>query len=156
MIQFYQMCIQATKAHLSYHETFPQAGLALAYFCVTCIGRHGDIDYALQVHQAAKNLLDLHGDAYTIGRGLAISGLFVSHLSEPLRENFDNFYDAIEDSLISGDKHQMLNSVGGVAALKLYCGDNIVEVDSYCSTAAEDFGDWTNDLRGGTVVLGCR
>lgn len=156
MVQFYQMCIQATKTHLSYPETFPQAGLALAYFSVTCIGRHGDIDYALQVHDAAKRMLAEHGDAYTIGRGLAISGLFISHLSEPLRDNFEYFYAAIEDSQISGDKHQMLNSIGGIAALKLYSGDYLADIDSYCSSAPEDFGDWTADLRGGTVVLGSR
>ena len=156
LAQLYQMCIKAAKALLTYTKTFPQIGLALAYLSTICIGRHGDIDYALQIHDASTELLNLYGDSYTIGRGLALSGLFVAHLREPLKDTADLFYSAIDNALLSGDKHQMFLSVGGVAALKLYSGDHLGEIESYCANAPEDFGNWAQDLRGGTTIIGCR
>ena len=155
-LQLYQMCVQAAKAHLKFSTTFPQVGLALAYLAVVCIGRHGDVDYALQMNDASTQLLNLYGDAYTVGRGLAVSGLFIAHLREPLKETADLLYTAIDNALLSGDKHQMLLSVGGVASLRLFSGDHLGEVETYCTSAPEDFADWAQDLRGGTTIIGCR
>ena len=123
---------------------------------VTCVARHADISFAVQIHDASTRLLEVYDCSYTIGRGLAVSALFMAHLRSPLRDNLELYYNAIDHSLISGDKHQMLLSVGGIAAIKLFCGEDLGEVDGYCSTAPEDFGDWTKDLRGGTTVIGCR
>ncbi|KAL9126028.1 MAG: hypothetical protein Q9217_004849 [Psora testacea] len=153
---FYQMCIQAAKAHLTYPETFPQAGLTLSYFVATCIGRHADIPFAIQIDEASTQLLDLYGCSYTIGRALAVSALFVAHLRSPIRENAELYYRAIDNGLASGDKHQMLLSVGCIAAIKLFSGDELSEIESYCSSTLDDARDWERDLRGGTMIIGCR
>ena len=150
------MCIYAAKAHMTFPRTFPQAGLALAYLTLMCIGRHGDIDFGLRIHDASTELLKASGDSYAIGRGLALSGIFVAHLRHPLRDILEIFHSAIDNALVSGDKHQMLLSVSGIAAYKLYAGDNLSEVESYCASAPEDLGDWVHDLRGGTAIIGCQ
>ena len=157
LTQLYQMCIYAAKAHMNYPNTFPQIGLALAYFTLASTGRHGDFDFAFQMHDATTQLLNNYGDSYAIGRGLALSGIFVAHLRHPLGETVELFYAAIDKALVSGDKHQMLLSVGGIAALKLYTGDHLAEVEAYCANAPESFGDdWAQDLRGGTFLIGCQ
>ena len=153
---FYQLCIHAAKAHLFYDETFPQIGLALAYFAITIVGRDGDISYALRIGEAAKELQGRYGDVYTAARFRAISGLFINHLTSPLRETAEPIYTAIEDSILSGDKHALLSCVGGVGMIKLFSGDNIGEIDSYLVTMTEDYGDYSRDLRGGAFVVGCR
>lgn len=150
------MCTQAAKKLLTFDQLFPQIGLVLAYFSITCIGRHGDIALANVLDDASKHLLDLHGDGYILGRGIAVSTLFMGHIVMPLRETYDYYYAAIDQSMVSGDKHQMLLSVGGVATTKFYCGEHLAEVDSYCSNAPEDFPFWEQDLRGGTFLIGCR
>ena len=153
---FYQLCIHAAKTHLIYKETFPQIGLALAYFAITIIGRDGDISYALRINSVSKTLHERHGNVYTAARFRAISGLFIDHLTCPIRETAEPIYAAIDDALISGDKHAMLSCVGGVATIKLFSGDNLGEIETYCLAATEDFGDYSKDLRGGAFVLGCR
>ena len=106
--------------------------------------------------EASKYLDDRFGDAYTTGRHLAISSLFVNHLTVPVRETIMPLYSAIDDSLVCGDKHLMLSCVGSLATIKLLSGDSISEVEAYCSTGPEEFGDWTKDLRSGTWLMGCR
>ena len=39
----------------------------------------------------------------------------------------------------------------------IFVGDDMGEVESYCAVAPEDFaGDWTQDVRGGTCLIGSR
>ncbi|KAG8528248.1 uncharacterized protein KY384_007165 [Bacidia gigantensis] len=153
---FYQLCVQAAKMQLTYHQTCSQSGLALGYFSTAIVVRHGDIAYALQMYEASQKLLDLNKDPYTHGRGLAVGGLFMGHLSSPLRETAEILYACIDYSQVSGDKHLMLIGIAGVACIKLCSGDNMSDVETYCTIAAEDFGDWTCDLRGGVFIVGCR
>ena len=115
-----------------------------------------DIGYALQVYDLSKALLDINGDPFTHGRGLAVGALLIGHVISPLQETADLYYSCIDLSFVSGDKHLMLNGVGGVATMKLCSGHNMSDVEMYCSVASEDFGDWSSDLRGGTFVMGCR
>ena len=144
------------KSHVSHKETFPQIGLVLGYFAITITGRDGDIAYALQIHKASKLLNDRCGDAFTTGRHLALSSLFIYHLTTPIGNTAEHLYAAIDESLISGDKHLMLSCIGSVATIKLFSGENVGEVDAYCSTAPEDLGDWAKDLRSGAWIVGCR
>lgn len=110
--------------------------------------------FGLQMNDLSKELLRLHGDSYLRGRGLAISAIFISHLSSPLRSLFDVLEESIDHSLVSGDKHTFLLCVASIALNKFYIGDNMADIESYVGVAAEDFGDWANDMRGGVFLTG--
>lgn len=108
------------------------------------------------MNDLSKELLKLHGDSYLRGRGLALSALFISHLSSHLRDLFEVFEESIDHSLVSGDKHLFLLSVGSVALHRLYIGDDVADIESYVGVAAEDFGDWASDMRGGVFLTATR
>lgn len=140
--------------HLTSPGTFSEIGLGFAYFAII-VSRDDDISFGLQMHDLSKQLLKKFGDSYILGRGLAVSALFIAHFSSPLRGHFALLEEAIDQSLISGDKHVFLLSVGNIALHRLYIGDDMADIESYSSIATEDFGDWatiTMDMRGGVFL----
>ena len=154
---FYQMTLQMMEMHISSSGTFPQIGLGCMYFAMTSIIRSADIPFALRMRTKAMTLLIQYEASYTLGRGLGISGLFIAHLLTPIREHANILEEAIDHSLISGDKHLFLLSVGGIAMSRIFIGDDMAELESYCAFAPEDFtGDWIKDVRGGTFLLATR
>ena len=50
----------------------------------------------------------------------------------------------------------MLFSYGSIALNKLYIGDGMADTEAFCSFAAEDFGDWSLDMRGGVLLTAVR
>ena len=85
-----------------------------------------------------------------------MTALFTAHLSSPIRTHFEILEEAIDHSLISGDKHVFLLCVGTIAMHRLFIGDDMADIESYCSIGPEDFGDWTSDMRGGVVLTATR
>lgn len=129
---------------MTHPSTFSQVGLGFSYYALVCISRSDDSSFGLQMHDLSKQLLTQHGDPYTLGRGLAVSALFIAHLCTPMREHFDALQEAIDHSIVSGDKHVYLLSVGSIALLRLCLGGNMVDIEAFCSVGAEDFGDWAS------------
>ena len=95
-------------------------------------------------------------DSFTLGRGLAISAFFVSHISVPVHQHLDVFNEAIEHALACGDKHVFLFSAGSLALSRLYIGADMFETECACDSSTEGFGDWTADMRGGVLLTAVR
>ena len=140
------------QTHLACPATFSQAGVGFAYLAVIAIGRNADLSFGLQMYDISKQLLHQYGDSYSIGRGLTISAVFIAHFCNHIRSQLDILEEAIDLTSITGDKHTMLFSFGSIALNKLYIGDDMADIESYCSIAAEDFGDWSLDVRGGVLL----
>ncbi len=150
--KFYQLVLKMVEYHLSHPETFSQASVGFAYLAIISIGRGTDPSFGLQMHDISKQLLSQSGDSYTIGRGLTLSAIFIDHLCTPVRNQIFILEEAIDNSMVSGDKHTYLFSVGSIALCKIFVGDDMAGIESYCATAAEDFGDWSSDVRGGVLL----
>lgn len=129
---------------MTHSSTFSQVGIGFSYFALVCISRSEDLSFGLQMNDLSKQLLSQHGGSYTLGRGLAVSALFIAHLCTPMRSHFDALEEVIDHSLVSGDKHVYLLTVGYIALQRLFCGDNMAEIEVFCSVGAEDFGDWAS------------
>ena len=129
---------------MTHPSTFSQVGLGFSYFAFVCISRSEDPFFGLQLYDLSKQLLSQHRGPYTLGRGLLVSALFITHLCTPVREQFDALEEAIDHSIVSGDKHVYLLSVGSIALWRLYIGDDMAEIENFCSIGAEDFGDWAS------------
>ena len=85
-----------------------------------------------------------------------MTGGFTEHLRTPMREHLTILEEAIDLSLAVNDKHLYLYAVGLSALGQLYIGCSMIEIESYCSTMSENFGNWKSDLRGGVVVTSVR
>ncbi|KAL8738172.1 MAG: hypothetical protein Q9181_000985 [Wetmoreana brouardii] len=139
------------------HEnSFPQMGLGFCYFAMISVIRKSDIRFAIRCEDCGQKMLEQYKDSYTYGRGLALNAMFVESFRSPIREHIPIFEESIEHAQVSGDKHLLLLATGMIASCRLWQGDDMAEIENYCMYAAEDFGDWSKDVRGGTYLTAVR
>ncbi|KAL8819512.1 MAG: hypothetical protein Q9223_002076 [Gallowayella weberi] len=153
---FYQVASTMLHQHMIHESSFPQMGLGFCYFAMIAVMRKADIRFAVQCQNIGQRMLEQHQDSYTFGRGLALRAMFVDHFRYPIRDGIAVFEEAIQHAQVSGDKHLFLTATGLIASCRLFQGDDMVEIENYCNFAAEDFGDWSKDLRGGTYLTAVR
>lgn len=146
MVDYHQRC----------SSTFHQSGLGFAYLSLVVMGRFGNLSFGSQLHDISQKLLRRSNDPFTIGRGSTLITCFIAHILSPLRDHMPIFEEVMDQSLMCGDKHVFLFSVAGLAFCKLSLDVDMAEVESFCNTAPEDFGEWAGDLRGGVLVTAVR
>jgi len=144
------------EQHLVHPATFSQTSIGFTYLAIISVGRSADPSFGLQVHHISRQLLSQYGDSYTVGRGLTLSAVFVAHLCAPVQNQIDTLEEAIDHSMVSGDKHTYLFAVGSIALCNIFVGADMSGIESYCAIAAEDFGDWSSDMRGGVLLTAVR
>lgn len=142
--------------HMIHENMFPQMGLGFCYFAMIAVVRKSDIPFAIQCEDCGRRMLAEYKDSYTYGRGLALNAMFIESFRSPIREHISIFEEAIQHAQVSGDKHLLLLSHGLIASCRLWQGDDMAEIENYCMYAAEDFGDWSKDVRGGTYLTAVR
>ncbi|KAL8691027.1 MAG: hypothetical protein Q9218_003665 [Villophora microphyllina] len=153
---FYQVASTMLHQHMIHETMFPQMGLGFCYFAMVAVIRKSDISFAIQCEDCGRRMLEEYKDSYTYGRGLALNAMFIKGFRSPIREHIPIFEESIQHAQVSGDKHLLLLAHGLIASCRLWQGDDMAEIENYCMYAAEDFGDWSKDVRGGTYLTAVR
>lgn len=130
-----------------------QAGLGYCHLGTISVSRFKEIDFGLYLGEIGRKLLQSHEDAWSQGRGYAVYVLFLGHYRTPLRQLLPSLEDALEFSYNSGDRTISLLSIGLMAAYRLFCGQDVAELELFCRYAPEEFNGWENDIRGGTIIV---
>ncbi|MCJ1382478.1 hypothetical protein MMC17_005591 [Xylographa soralifera] len=152
---FHQMAAKLVWVYLN-HGTFVQIGAGFLYLAMVAISRFSDMQFGHKLHTTGMQLLRRFNDPYTLGRGLTLSYLMVSHYLTPIGEHVMDLEEALDYTLASGDKIVSLLTVGCLAGSRLFLGFDMADIESFCGYAAEDYGDWTLDLRGGISLMAVR
>ncbi|KAL9602694.1 MAG: hypothetical protein Q9219_001684 [cf. Caloplaca sp. 3 TL-2023] len=153
---FYQVASTMLHQHLIHETTFHQIGLGFCYFGMISIIRKSDIRFAIQCQDIGRRILEQYKEPYTYGRSLALNAMFIESFRSPIRDHIPIYEEAIAYAHASGDKHLLLLATGLIATCRLWHGDDMAEIENYCNFAAEDFGDWSSDVRGGTYLTAVR
>ncbi|KAL8712617.1 MAG: hypothetical protein Q9220_003148 [cf. Caloplaca sp. 1 TL-2023] len=153
---FYQVASTMLHQHMIHDTMFSQMGLGFCYFAMISIMRKSDIPFAIQCEDLGQRMLEQYKEPYTYGRGLALNAMFIEGFRSPIRSHIPLFEEAIQYGQVSGDRHLFLLSTGVIASLRLFQGDDMGDIEGYCNFAAEDFGDWSKDVRGGTWLTAVR
>lgn len=142
--------------HLIRDHTYHQMGLGFCYFGLIAIMRKSDIRFAIKCQDIGRMILEQYQDPYTYARSLALSAMFVEGFRSPIREHVPMFEESVEYAHVSGDKHLLLLAIGMIASCRMWQGEEMADIENYCNFAAEDVGDWSKDLRGGTYLTAIR
>ncbi|KAL8784021.1 MAG: hypothetical protein Q9213_004209 [Squamulea squamosa] len=153
---FYQVASTMLHRHMIQEASFSQMGLGFCYFAMIAVVRKSDIPFAIQCQDIGQRMLEHHKDSYTYGRALALRAMFTDGFRIPIRDHIPIFEESIQHAQVAGDKHTYLFTTGLIASCRLYQGDDMTEIENYCVFAAEDFGDWSRDVRGGTYLTAIR
>lgn len=150
------MVIKMVDFHRGNTTIFDQSALGFGYLASIGVTRFGDLSFAKRLYNVSHELLGRAKNHHSIGRGLAISFVFIAHLFTPIHEHYKVLEEAMDHSLACGDKHVYLFSIGSLASCRLFLGADMSEIESYCNIAAEDFGNWAGDIRGGVLLTASR
>ena len=95
-------------------------------------------------------------ESYTVGRGLTLHALFLGHLQGEIRDQFSVLSRGLDAAVSAGDKILHLLNLGVIAAYRVWASEDLQEVEAYIATTAEEFPDWSQNLRGGGILTGVR
>lgn len=153
---FYQSTLKLVGLHLR-RGTVSQVALGYVHLGSIAGGRFNMIEFAVECGTIAKRLFDLYPeDHYTIGRGQTLHALFLGHLEAPISDLIPDLSEAMEASLIAGDRILSLLNLGVVAHFRLMASHDAAEVETWIEEAPLEFKHWQRDLRGGVFLITCR
>lgn len=135
---------------------FVQAGLGFTMLGAAAVGRFKDVELGLAYGEIAQDFFTLYDDSWTRGRGWTLFTLFIGHYQTPVRNLLPILDNALEYSLASGDKFVSILNIGSMAMCRFWAGQDLAEVEAFCNYGPEEFEDWLNDRRGGTLLVSTR
>lgn len=148
---WYQLVVAYVNTVLD-RGIFVQAGLGFTMFGAAAIGRFHDIELGLLVGNIAREYYTMYDDSWTRGRGWTLFTLFVGHFQTPVRNLLPVLDNALEYSLSSGDRFVSILNIGVMALSRFWAGQDLAEVEAFCNYGPEEFEEWENDRRGGTLL----
>ncbi|KAL1969582.1 hypothetical protein VTN77DRAFT_8135 [Rasamsonia byssochlamydoides] len=151
-LTFLHMTIEMIKLHL-FSGRFTQIGLGCTHLAMVAYSRYKDPELGARMSDLSFLLYDRYADLWTRGAGLTIQTSMVEHLRVPLRMSLPTLENAVEASFASGDPHIMLLSFASMATARLYLGQDMSELETFCTETPEELDDWVHDTRGGVVLV---
>ncbi|ORY07537.1 hypothetical protein BCR34DRAFT_570582 [Clohesyomyces aquaticus] len=150
---FYQASIKLVGVHLQ-RGNFSQAALGYVHLGSIAAGRFNMIDFAIEAGRIAKRLFAMYPeDHYTFGRGQTLHPLFLGHMETHVNDQMSYLSEAMEASLVAGDRILSLLNLGIVAHFKQMASHDLAELEAWIEEAPLEFRDWHRDLRGGVFLI---
>ena len=120
------------------------------------IARFKDVDFGMMLGDLAQTYLNIYDDPWTKGRGWTLYSLFLGHLQAPIRNHLPVLENSLEYSLSSGDRFIGIMNIGAMALYRYWAGQDVAELEAFCTYGPEEFENWEEDLRGGTIIVAVR
>jgi signal transduction histidine kinase/serine/threonine protein kinase len=155
-LQWYQANLRSANFYLE-HGTYPQVGITFLHMGSMSVHRFNMVEIGVAFGNTALRLCDsYHTDLYTRGRGLTLTPLFLGHLSMEMKDNFQYLNRGLEAASAAGDKILHVMNMGIVAAFRMWSSEPLPEIEAFISTIGEEFPDWSDTIRGGSMITGVR
>ncbi|KAF2477826.1 uncharacterized protein BDR25DRAFT_338561 [Lindgomyces ingoldianus] len=153
---FYQATLKLVGAHLR-RGNFSQAALGYVHLGSIAAGRFNMIEFAVEAGHIAQRMFSMYpDDHYTFGRGQTLQSLFLGHLESHVNDQIPALNDAMEASVMAGDRILSLLNLGVVAHFKQMASHDLAELEAWIDEAPLEFRNWQRDLRGGVFLIGVR
>ncbi|KAF2195293.1 hypothetical protein K469DRAFT_545787 [Zopfia rhizophila CBS 207.26] len=153
---FYQATLKLIGLHLR-RGTVPQVALGYVHLASIAAGRFNMIEFAIDAGHIAKELFERYPeDSYTFGRGQTLHALFLGHFETHVNDQIPTLNDAMEASVVAGDRILSLLNLGVVAHFRQMASYDVAELEAWIDEAPLEFKNWQQDLRGGVFLIGAR
>jgi hypothetical protein len=151
-MMYMYMGVEMMRLHLL-SGRFSQIALACSHLAMVAYSRYHDLEFANSMSDLALMLFDNYADRYSRGTGFTIQSFMIEHMRSPLRHTLPFLETLMDHTFDSNDPHSMLISYGLMAATRFYLGQDMSEVEAFCTETPDELKDWILDVRGGPVVL---
>lgn len=154
-LTFYRMAIEMMKIHI-FRGGFTQISIGCSHLAMIALGRFKDLQFGARLSDFSLSLLEHCPELWTQNRGSIVHNLYVSHLRVPMLSVLPALEAALEASFTIGDPYITLISISSMAMARLYLGQDMVQLESFCDETPEDIPFWTQDTRGGASLIAVR
>jgi signal transduction histidine kinase/CheY-like chemotaxis protein len=154
-LMWYQLNIAYCRAAID-HGNFVQAGIGFNMLGAAAITRFKDFSLAEFLGNIAQDYFNSHDDPWSRGRGWTLYCLFIGHFQTPLRNLLPVLEGALDYSLLSGDRFVSILNIGAMAVTRFWSGQDMAEIEAFCSYGPEEFEGWQHDTRGGSLLMATR
>ncbi|OKL60429.1 hypothetical protein UA08_03993 [Talaromyces atroroseus] len=151
-ITYMFMGVEMMRLHL-FSGRFSQIGLACCHLAMVAYSRHNDLEFATSMSDLSLLLFETYSDPWSRGTGFTLQSFVIEHMRAPLRTILPYIEQSMDYAFDSNDPHMMLISYGLMAATRFYLGQDMSEIETFCTDTPDELKDWILDVRGGPVVL---
>ena len=135
---------------------FIQIGLCFNALGAAAISRFKDVELGHLYGDLASAFYSKFDDSFMQGRGWVLYNMFIAHTRVPVRSMLPVLENALDFSLASGDPNIALLNLGIMAVSRFWAGQDLAEIEAFCTYSPEEFEKWDSDLRGGAVLIAVR
>jgi tetratricopeptide (TPR) repeat protein len=151
-LTYMYMGVEMMKLHL-FTGRFSQVGLACCHLAMAAYSRHKDLDFAASMSDLSLVIFESYADPLSRGAGFILQSFMVEHLRVPLRTILPFIETSVEFAFNSNDPYLMLTSFGLMAATRLHLGQDMSEIETFCTDTPDEIIDWTRDVRSGVLLV---
>jgi tetratricopeptide (TPR) repeat protein len=150
---FYQITLKMIQIQLE-HGLVSQIGLAYVHLASIAVGRFNLTEFGIELGNLSKAFFErFNDDVYTIGRGQTLHALFIGHLQTHVKDQIPILHEAMQGTILAGDRILSLLNLGVVAMFRIWCSDDIAEIEVFIDDASLEYRNWKHDLRGGVFLV---
>lgn len=151
-LTYMYMGVEMMRLHL-FTGSFSQVGLACCHLAMIAYSRHKDLTFAARMSDLSLTIFESYAEPSSRGRGFILQAFMIEHLRIPLRTILPFIETSVEYAFSSNDPYLMLTSFGLMAANRLYLGQDMSEIETFCTDTPDEIVDWTRDVRGGVLLI---
>lgn len=151
-LMYLYMGVEMMRIHL-FTGRFSQVGLACIHLAMVAYSRHSDLEFAIRMSDLSMTLFDNYAEPWSRGTGLILQAFMVEHLRAPLRTILPFIESSMDYAFGSNDPYLVLISFGLMAASRLYLGQDMSEIEAFCTETPEEVSDSMLDVRGGVLPV---
>ncbi|KAJ5095338.1 hypothetical protein NUU61_004694 [Penicillium alfredii] len=154
-LTFYRMAIEMMNIHI-FRGGFTQIAIGCSHLAMIALGRFKDLQFGTKLSDLSLSLLEHCPELWTQSRGSIVHNFYISHLRVPMASTLPALEASLEASFSMGDPYITLISISSMAMTRLYLGQDMSQLELFCSEAPEDIPFWTRDTRGGASLIAVR
>ncbi|EED19860.1 sensor histidine kinase/response regulator, putative [Talaromyces stipitatus ATCC 10500] len=151
-LTYMHLGVEMMRLHL-FTGRFSQVGLACCHLAMAAYSRHKDLEFAASMSDLSLLVFESYAEPSSRGTGFILQSFMVEHLRVPLRTILPFIETSVEYAFNSNDPYLMLTSFGLMAATRLYLGQDMSEIETFCTETPDEILDWTRDVRAGVLLI---
>jgi hypothetical protein len=151
-LTFLRMVIEMINIHL-FKGGFTQIGISCSLLAMVSLSRYKDDELGSRMSDLSSLLHDYSGNSATRATILTLQHTFVSHMRSPLRSTLPALESSLEAWSGKGDPHMILLSLSAMACTRLFLGQDMSELEAFCTDIPEEVNNWMDDARVGVMPV---
>jgi signal transduction histidine kinase/CheY-like chemotaxis protein/tetratricopeptide (TPR) repeat protein len=151
-LTFYRMALEVMNIHM-FKGGFTQIAIGCSHLAMISMSRFKDLEFGKKLSDWSLELLERCPELWTQSRGSIVHNLYVSHLRVPMASTLPALEASLEASFTMGDPYLTLISISSMAMARLYLGQDMAQLEAFCTETPEEIPMWQQDTRGGASLL---